>query len=152
MQDGSYVHILFHGSRTEKGLLDFGISLNEHLDDGTYNGGYAYTCTPDGIRRSTSAPDDETEDASDELSKTHFTISDLYHGRDELYSMLLSDDEELKAAAEEQKRLLDQEIQFDEIVHASGYDFLPPYPGELEKVRDLVWNAEPFPLHLNDTI
>lgn len=153
MPDGSYLHIVVFGSQVEDGVLDFGISLNEHLVDGVYNGGYVYMYDDEGFVRSTSRADEEPEldedgEMSDDHRKLHFMVSDLYESRDALNELKFSDDPELREHAERAEERLAAELEFDEVMKASGFDSCPPPPGELAQVLTLIQDADPFPLHI----
>lgn len=152
MADGSYLHIVVHGSIVDDGISEFGVSVIEHLNDGIYNGGYTYTYNAEGLVRSRAMTDDVDPEAESDpdmdIRKLHFTVSDLYATREELHEMKFSDDPELRAHAEEAQAQLEAEMQFDEMMQAQGFDSQPPFPGELDSLRELIWNAKPFPLHV----
>jgi hypothetical protein len=150
MSDTSYLHIVFFKHEDEEGILDMGISLNEHLNDGIYNGGYMYLLDPDGLCRSTSLPDtpNDTNPADDGIAGMHFMPSDLYTFRDELVKMKTSDDVEEREHALSTSVMIEQEMTFDEMLFEEGYDNQAPHSGELHKVKELVASARPFPQHL----
>lgn len=153
MPDGSYLHVLVFVTKFDQGIIEFGISVMEHLDDAVFNGGYTYIYDADeGLIRSKALKDDPGtyDEDDDDIRKLHFTISDLYENREELYDMEQSEDPDVVAHALEARAQLGSEIQFDELMQAQGMDSQPPHPGELEKLRELIWDAEPFPLHLQD--
>ena len=58
-----------------------------------------------------------------------------------------SDDFEEREHAEAAQKRIDEELAFDEIAESMGVDNQRPYPGELEQLRTLIWDARPFPLH-----
>lgn len=148
MEDESYLHIAVFGTQNDDGLLSFGATVNEHLSDGSYNGGHSYIYDAKGLHRSTSSPDlsDDSEEGKEYL-KTHFMLSDFYAHRDMIEEARLSDDLDDREHAEQEQRRIDDELAFDEITEMSGFDNQPPYPGEMEKLQALIWNARPFPLH-----
>lgn len=98
LPDGSHLHIVAFGHQDEAGLLDAGLSVNEHFADGKYNGGYLYEYTADGLRRSTNHPDaasDDEEDFDEPGMSDYFSIADIYQSRDQLEEAILSDDMEV---------------------------------------------------------
>lgn len=151
MLDQSYLHIAVFGTQDDGGLINFGVSVSEHLSDGSYNGGHSYIYDKDGLSRSTSLPDfsNEWDEEAEALSKTHFMFSDVYAHGEYLAEAHLSEDADTRAHAETSARLFQEELAFDELVKASGFDSQPPYEGEMETLRQLIWDARPFPLHLN---
>jgi hypothetical protein len=86
MEDESYLHIAVFGTQSDEGLIDFGITVNEHLRGGVYNGGHSYLYGEKGVYRSTLMPDlsDEASSDSDEQRTTHYMFSDFYEHREML--------------------------------------------------------------------
>lgn len=150
MEDQSYLHVVVHGSQTDEGFLEFGVSINEHLPDSTYNGGHSYMYDQNGLRRSTSMPDlsGELSEEDRELLRTHYMVSDFYADRELLAEAKRSEDTEDREHAEQIQTMLESELTFDAMSEAAGFDNQPPYPGEMQRVQELIWNARPFPLHL----
>lgn len=149
MPDESYLHVLTFGSYDENGLLDINIAINEHLANGMLNGGFMYTCLPgEGLTR-TRIHADRADDLDDNYADPwHFTISSYYELQDEYKELQTSDNPERQQVGKQIEEELHSSDQFREIMKVAGYDDLPPYPGELDQVLQLVWDAEPFPLHL----
>ncbi len=149
MSDGSHLHIVVYGSQNDEGMIDFGVSVNEHLDDGSYNGGHSYLYDRNGLKRSTAVPDlsEEIDEEDRELLRRYFMPSDHYAEIQYVMNELQSDDPERRLHAEQMKRQLDEVGQFEELAEMSGFDGQPPYPGEMEKVLELISSARPFPLH-----
>ena len=146
MPDGSYLHIVGFGHQDDEGLLDAGVSVIEHTDDGVYNGGYVYTLTPDGIRRSRAAKDSDDCDMSDEDRRMHFSVADLYRGRDELEELEQSEDIDQVMAAIALRAELDDSVMMNQLAADMGADDQPPYEGELEQLANLIKDAYYFPL------
>lgn len=149
MPDDSCLHIVVFGTQTEIGLLRFGISVNEHLPNGAHNGGYSYIYDDEGFLRSYAPAEDAGKTSEDDITG-FMMISDMYEFQDALQEQQMSEDIEVQEHARMVQQVMTDELQFDDIMQAAGFDRQPPYPGELEKLRELIWDAKPFPLHLND--
>ena len=146
MQDGSYLHIVGFGHQDDEGLLDAGVSVIEHTDDGLYRGGYVYTFNVDGVRRTTAYPDDDNSEMTDEDRRTHFSVADLYQGRNELDDMRLSDDTDEVLAALAMDAQLEEDALMGRLAAEMGADDQLPHQGELEQLADLIKDAYHFPL------
>lgn len=149
MPDDSYLHVAVYGTQNDDGIIEFGVSVNEHLADGMYNGGHSYLYDFNGLSRSTSAPDlsEELDEEDREMLRRHYMLSDHYAEREILAEAKRSDDFEVREHAEAAQKRIDEELAFDEIAESMGVDNQRPYPGELEQLRTLIWDARPFPLH-----
>lgn len=146
MPDQSYLHILAYGHQDDEGLLDAGVSVVEHLDDGTYNGGYMYTYDAKGVRRSTVPPDGQDDNLDEEERTRHFSVIDLYAMRDSLMEMEQSDDVMAAVEAASTRAGLEEDAQVGMMMAAAGFDDQHPHEGELERLADLVDQAYHFPL------
>ena len=146
MPDGSYLHILGFGHRDDEGLLDAGVSVIEHTDDGIYNGGYVYTCGPDGVRRTTAPPDREDSGMDEDDRRMHFSVIDLYRQRSQLEELEQSEDITEVMAAIEIRAHLDDDILMGRLAAEMGVDDCPPHQGELEQLAVLINDAYYFPL------
>lgn len=147
MPDGSYLHIVGFGHLDEEGLLDAGVSVIEHTDDGVYNGGYVYSLKPDGVSRTTAPPDSENSNMDAEDRRRHFSVADLYQGRDELDQMEQSDIVEEVIEAVETRAALAGDALMARLAVEMGADGLAPREGELARLTDLIKDAYPFPLN-----
>ena len=146
MPDASYLHILVHGQQTEHGLLCAGVSVIEHLDDNTFNGGYVYTLDPTGVRR-TIAPKDKEDAKMDEEDRTRlFSVIDQYAQLSELEDLEQSEDIDEMMAAIALRAELEEDTELGRMAAEAGFDDLPPDEGELEQLAELIMDAYHYPL------
>ena len=145
MADGSYLHILAYGHQDDEGLIDAGVSVIEHLPDGTQSGGYIYTYDEKGVRRST-VPPYEPEEPDQYDTTSHFSVIQMYAPRDELDELAQSDDEETVLDAMRVRAEHEEDVQVSKMMAEAGFDDRYPHDGELEQLADLVQGAYHFPL------
>ena len=149
MPDESYLHIAVFTTEDKGHTLEIGVSLGEHSKNGTFCGGYTYLYDAEGVHRSTVPIDSYTvdDDEDDPVINQHFMVSDLFSSRSDLLELRFSDDQDVRQHGESAAQLIEEELEFDTLATEMGIDNQPPYPGELEKVQALIWDAKPFPLH-----
>lgn len=146
-KDGSYLHILVHGQQDEHSLLTAGVSVIEHLDDDSFNGGYMYTLDATGVRR-TVVPKDKDEVEMDDEDRTRpFSVIDLYAQLSELEDLEQSEDTDQMLAAIATRAELEEDAEFGRMAAEAGFDDLPPHDGELEQLAELIVDAYHYPLH-----
>lgn len=146
MPDASYLHILVHGQQTEHGLLWAGVSVIEHLDDNTFNGGYVYTLDPTGVRR-TIIPKDKEDTEMDEEDRTRlFSVINQYAQLSELEDLEQSEDIDEMMTAIALRAELEEDAELGRMAAEAGFDDLPPDEGELEQLAELIMDVYRYPL------
>jgi len=143
--DDSYLHAVIFGHRDDEGLININLSLIEHDNEAYYRNGYMYTFEDNRILRSSVIADDENEELTDIERKIHFSVFDIYAGRDELTDLELSENEEAIASAKEVRGILDDWIAFDELEKEMGFDALPVTAFEVKQLDALLRDAIAFP-------
>lgn len=151
MPDASYLHILVHGQQNEHGLLSAGVSVIEHLNDDTFNGGYVYTLDPTGVRRTVVPKDKEDIEMDEEDRKRLFSVIDHYAQLSELEDLEQSEDIDQMMAAIAMRAELEEDAELGSIAAQAGFDDLPPDEGELEQLAELIMDAYHYPLRESAT-
>jgi len=137
--DGSYLHVLAFEHRNDGGLIDAGISVVEHTDEGVFEGGYVYYLDNDGLIRDTCEP------SEDEVDTTHFSLLGLYQDTDAMEILMgQSDDELQQQKALELKAQLDEDILLSYMEKDMGLDQQTPTSEEMISLQLLLRHAEPF--------
>ncbi|MFZ2126625.1 MAG: hypothetical protein WAV04_03905 [Candidatus Microsaccharimonas sp.] len=144
--DGSYLHILIFGHKQGTAILDLGISIIEHGPKGEYIGGYQYVAEGIEVRRSSTRLADSEEEQDEDSTMSHFSVLDLYASRDELFELMMAEDEETKRIGLETKTAIEQDAELDAWEEEMGFDNQPIAKDELEKVEAILRSAELFPL------
>jgi hypothetical protein len=139
--DGSYLHIVVYGHQDSEGVIDAGVSVVEHTDEGVYRGGYVYAYGGGELIRDTCHP----ETVEDPEDTTHFSLIGSYAAHDELQAViLLSEDEEDRNLAIEIDTRLREGYVLSAVERDLGYDQQPPEKDELVKLQSLLRYAQPF--------
>lgn len=139
--DGTYLHIVVYGHTDEMGILDFGISIDEHLGDGELRGGYMYACGSEGVSRQWVAAEENEEG---ELNKTHFSLIEQYHFYDELTEAQHSGDIDACLSAMEEILQLEQKTTRDVWEKEVESAVTQPDIKEVLDLTLLLKYAEPF--------
>jgi hypothetical protein len=136
--DGSYIHIVVYGHNVED-LIDLGLHISEHSDDGNMLSGFNYQLISDELTRRTVEIDAETDGTLD-----HFSIFEIHSLLEELSQLeVFGDDskkEEVKAIKEgsAEDRLLGMyDREFYGVVDTLRLS-------ELENIEELIRYASPF--------
>jgi len=137
--DGSYLHVLAFEHRNDGGLIDTGISVIEHTNEGIYKGGYIYYLDHDGLMRDTCDPSEDEDDT------THFSLLEMYQDTDIMEILVgQTEDELLQQKALEQKAQLDEDILLSYMEKEMGLDQQTPTREEMTSLQLLLRHAEPF--------
>ena len=139
--DGSYIHIVAYGHSDEEGIIDLGLTLVEHSDEGVYLGGYLYDLSDSDVmcsRLYTSTEDDEED------THYHFSLIAIHEGRSEIDSLRFSDNEDVRALAEENWRQVEEASQIGQMEKELGFSSTTPTLEDIEKIEALLSFAVPF--------
>lgn len=140
--DGSYIHIVAYSHSDDEGILDLGLTLVEHSDEGVYLGGYLYEMSGADI---TCSPLHSSNDEEDEQErKYHFSLLSMYKERNELYGLLLSEDDDQRESAENDWRQVNEAAQLSLIEKELGFSTTTPTLEDIQKIKALVAMASPF--------
>lgn len=139
--DGSYIHLVAYRHSDSEGLLDLGVSVAEHDEEGNYRRGYLFEMDNDGV---TCGQHHASGDEGEDEAKFHFSVLAMYDNKAEIETLLLSENPEEKAVAEDGWRAIHEAAKIGQYEKELGFSIVRPTLEDIAALQALMQNAIPF--------
>jgi hypothetical protein len=141
--DGSYLHLVAYAHKDDEGLLDLGLSIAEHNEEGVYSQGYLYELSGSEVFY-TAHPSSDEQDEDDTAAEQHFSVIGLYRHSLELYANQFSADETVRSEARAEWEYMNESAQLGQMERDLGFSRRNADLEDIEKIETLVMMASPF--------